>query len=94
MRRAPKNRRRCLYCEAIDIHKRERPADHQTLLRILSGVPMHDRAATMIEWVRHFNRVRQFYMFSGLDMRQVIEITEHPSSYPLSRLLFEDDELT
>ncbi|WP_437191376.1 hypothetical protein [Planctomicrobium sp. SH527] len=85
-RRLPKHRRRCQHCEQITRFKKGSPKVYLTLIRFLRDVPMDDRASAMIDWIDHILRADRYYVV-GIEILAAFEMTQQPSSYPLSQWL-------
>src|SRR5262249_41144068 len=48
-------RKACPFCEYIAEFAQRRPADYNTLARLLHKIPMDDRANVIVEWVREID---------------------------------------
>jgi hypothetical protein len=89
-RRVPKRRKQCPYCEYIAEFKNRSPSDHQYLIRHLHGVPMDDRAVTLVEWIGHITNAAQMVNATGCEIDDALWLTQRPSTYPLAAILFGD----
>lgn len=90
-RRVPKHRKRCVDCEGIAAHRNMFPNEHRSLMGGLRRVPMDDRATALVEWINHLHRARQLICM-GFDSTTAVALTEQPTSYPLWRMCFDEDD--